>query len=195
MQISLVAPSNVSAGAWVVGAVEGRQLLPSAMDADKASGGALTRALKVSRFTGKSGQMLEVIAPAGLKASRLLLVGLGKAGGLDEKGLETLGAQIVGRLHADGETQATIQIDVPPTSKKDGTKIKKAEFAAHLDFGAKLKSYAFNKYRTRNLDEYDKKLNEDGVFGLLEKHPVLEASLSWTSIAFLPENRVVGRKY
>jgi len=162
MQISLVALSNVTAkeggGAWVVGALEGRQLLPSAVAADKASGGALTRALKVSRFTGKSGQMLEVVAPAGLKVSRLLLVGLGKAAGLDEKGLETLGAQIVGRLHADGETQATIQIDVPPTSKKDGTKVKKGELAAHLAFGAKLKSYAFNKYRTRNLDEYEKKL-------------------------------------
>ena len=102
MQISFVAPSNVTAaggGAWVVGAAEGGALLPAAVRLDKASGGALTRALKFSRFTGKPGQMLEVLAPAGLRASRLLLVGLGKADGVDEKGLETLGAQIVGRLH------------------------------------------------------------------------------------------------
>ncbi len=162
MQISLVAPSNVTAkqggGAWVVGAMEGGHLLPGAILADKASGGALTRALKVSRFTGKQGQILEVLAPAGLKPSRLLLVGLGKADGVDEKGLETLGAQIVGRLYAGGESQATIEIDVPPASKKGGSKVKKAELAAHLAFGAKLKSYAFNKYRTRNLEEYEKKL-------------------------------------
>ena len=158
MQISFVAPSDVkegdvTAGAWVVGAVEGGALLPAAARLDKASGGALTRALKFSRFTGKAGQMLEVLAPAGLRASRLLLVGLGKADSVDEKGLETLGAQIVGRLNTAGERAASIEIDVPK-----GSKVKKAELAAHLAFGAKLKSYSFDKYRTRNLDEYEKKL-------------------------------------
>jgi leucyl aminopeptidase len=154
MQISFVEPSNAAAaGAWIVGALDGGQLLPAAIRLDKASGGALTRALKFSRFTGKSGQMLEVLAPAGLAASRLLLAGLGKAEALDEKGLETLGAQIVSRLYTSGETVARFEIDVP----KNG-KVKKAELAAHLAFGAKLKSYAFDKYRTRNLDEYEKKL-------------------------------------
>src|ERR1700704_4776527 len=106
MQISFVASSHVLGGAWVVGAGEGAALLPAGVAADKACGGALSRALKVSRFTGKTGQMLEVLAPPGLKASRLLLVGLGKPEDLDEKGLETLGAQIVGRLFAAGETAA-----------------------------------------------------------------------------------------
>jgi leucyl aminopeptidase len=153
MQISFVAPSNVAAGAWAVGATEGAALLPAAVRADKASGGALTRALKISRFTGKSGQMLEVLAPAGIAASRLLLVGLGKPENVDEKGLETLGAQIVGRLYAGGETSASLEIEVPK-----GAKVKKAEAAAHLAFGAKLKSYAFDKYRTRNLEDFEKKL-------------------------------------
>jgi len=153
MQISFVESSSAGDGAWIVGALEGRTLLPAAMGADKTSGGTLARALKISRFTGKAGQMLEVLAPAGLKASRLLLVGLGKAESLDEKGLETLGAQIAGRLYTSGETAAKIEIDLPK-----GSKVKKAELAAHLAFGAKLKSYAFDKYRTRNLDEYEKKL-------------------------------------
>src|ERR1700712_2548631 len=42
MQISFVAPSNVTAkegGAWVVGAAEGSALLPAAARLDKASGG------------------------------------------------------------------------------------------------------------------------------------------------------------
>jgi leucyl aminopeptidase len=162
MQISFVAPSDVTArgegGAWVVGAVEGSMLLPAAVRLDKASGGALTRGLKFSRFTGKSGQMLEVLAPSGVKVSRLLLVGLGKAEALDEKSLETLGAQIVGRLYTAGESAARIEIDIPKDSK-----VRKAELAAHLAFGAKLKSYAFDKYRTRNLDEYEKKLKTVGI--------------------------------
>ena len=153
MQISFVTNEAAGDGAWVVGAVEGGALLPSAVRLDKASGGALTRALKYSRFTGKTGQMLEVLAPAGVKASRLLLVGLGKPESLDEKGLETLGAQIIGRLYTSGEIAARFEIDPPKSSK-----VKKAELAAHLAFGAKLRSYAFDKYRTRNLDEFEKKL-------------------------------------
>ena len=155
MQISFVAPADVagSAGAWVVGAVEGSVLLPAAARADKAANGALNRALKFSKFTGKSGQMLEVLAPAGLSVSRLLLVGLGKPDALDEKGLETLGAQIAGRLLSDSETAATLEIDVPK-----GGKVKKPDAAARLAFGARLRSYGFDKYRTRNLDDYEKKL-------------------------------------
>src|SRR5262245_28275331 len=122
MQISFVTNAAAGDGAWVVGAVEGNILLPSAVRLDKASGGALTRALKYSRFTGKTGQMLEVLAPAAVKASRLLLVGLGKPESLDEKGLETLGAQIVGRLYTSGEIAARFEIDVPK-----GSKVKKAE--------------------------------------------------------------------
>ena len=161
MQISFVAPSDVTAkegGAWVVGAAEGSALLPAAVRLDKASGGALRRALRFSRFSGKAGQMLEVLAPDRMAASRLVLVGLGKPELVDEKGLETLGAQIAARLYAVGESAARIEIDVPPTPKKGGAKVKKAELAAHLAFGARLRSYAFDKYRTRNLDEYEKKL-------------------------------------
>jgi leucyl aminopeptidase len=142
MQISFVTPTAVTSGAWVVGALEGGALLPAALRADKASAGALSRAVKVSKFTGKSGQFVEVLAPAGLTASRLLLVGLGKADALDEKGLETLGAQIAARLFAGGDTVASLEIDAPPESKKGGNRLKKGEIAAHLAFGATLRSYA-----------------------------------------------------
>ena len=83
MQISFAAPAAVRAGSWVVGVPEGGALNGAAAQADKAAGGALSRALKLSRFTGKSGQMVELLAPAGLAASRLILVGLGKPADLD----------------------------------------------------------------------------------------------------------------
>ncbi|MES2294470.1 MAG: leucyl aminopeptidase [Pseudomonadota bacterium] len=154
MQISFTAPSaKVQAGSWVVAASEGRALSQAAVRADKASAGALTRALKFSRFTGKSGEMLEVLAPGGLAASRLVLVGLGKPDALDGKGLEVIGAQIVARLESAGETAAIFEIEVPK-----GAKIKSGEAAAHLAFGARLCGYSFEKYRTRNLDEFKKHL-------------------------------------
>jgi len=153
MNITFAAPAAVAAGSWVVGAVEGAALLPAAVQADKASGGALTRALKFAAFKGRPGQMVEVLAPAGLGATRLLLVGLGKAEALDEKALETIGAQLAARLLAAGEKSASVQIEAPK-----GCKVKKGEIAAHLAFGAKLRSYAFTRYRTRNLDEFEQKL-------------------------------------
>jgi leucyl aminopeptidase len=152
MQISFAAAgAKVPSGSWVVAAAEGPVLLPAAVRADKACGGALSRGLKVSRFTGKSGQFLEILAPAGLAVSRILLVGLGKT--LDEKSLETLGAQIVQKLEALGESAATLEVEAPK-----GSKVKSGEIAAHLAFGARLRSYAFEKYRTKNLDEYEKRL-------------------------------------
>jgi leucyl aminopeptidase len=153
MNINFAAPAAVTAGSWLIGAVEGGALLPAAVSADKASGGALTRALKFARFKGRPGQMVEVLAPSGMAASRLLLVGLGKPEALDEKALETIGAQVTARLLAVGETRASVEIDAPK-----GCKVKKGEIAAHLAFGAKLRSYAFNQYRTKNLEDYEQRL-------------------------------------
>ena len=153
MQISFAAPkAAIAAGSWVVASAEGSVLSPAAKKADAASGGALSRALAVSRFTGKSGQMLELLAPAGMKASRILLTGLGKPEALDAKAVETLGAEIVAKLRALGETNAMIEIEAP------GAKLKSGEIAAHLAFGARLRAYRFEKYRTKNLDEYEMKL-------------------------------------
>ena len=151
MQISFAAPgARIRAGSWVVAATEGKALTPAALRADKASGGALSRGLGSSRFTGKSGQMLEVLAPAGLSVSRILLVGLGKAEALDAKAAETIGAQALGRLNSAGERQAHFEIEVK------GSPLKSGEIAAHLALGATLRSYGFDKYRTRNLDEREK---------------------------------------
>src|SRR5580765_4689200 len=47
----------------------------------------VARAAKSERFTGKSGSALDIVAPAGLKASRLIVLGAGKAAGkAQEKG-------------------------------------------------------------------------------------------------------------
>jgi len=153
MDLSFAAPHAVGSGAWVVGALEGNTLTPAAQKADKAAGGALSRGLKVSKFTGKSGQVLEILAPAALGVSRILLVGLGKGGDFDGSKAENLSASVNGRLNTAGESAVTYEIDVPK-----GAKLKAPALAAHLAMGAQLKSYAFNHYRTKNLDEYESKL-------------------------------------
>jgi leucyl aminopeptidase len=184
MNITFAATKDVTAGSWVVGAVEGAALLPAALVADKASGGALARALKFARFKGQPGQMVEVLAPAGMGVSRLLLVGLGKPEALDEKVLETIGAQVTARLLAAGETRASFQIDGPK-----GCKVKKGEIAAHMAFGARLRAYAFNRYRTRNLDEYEQKL---AALTVLTPEPAA-AKKAWAGLAAVADGIVLAR--
>jgi leucyl aminopeptidase len=159
MQFSFVAPSAVNSGVWVVGAVAGPVLLPAAERADKACGGAIRRALAVSRFSGKPGQVLEVLAPAGVKASRLIVVGLGKPEDFDANGAEAVAAAAIGRLKGTTETDVSLEIDAPK-----GGKLRGAKLAAHLALGARLKTYAFNRYRTKDLAEHESKLKKVTVF-------------------------------
>ena len=149
MQVSFAAASTMGSGAIAVGALDGGALTPRAAELDRQSGGALSRALSVSRFKGKHGQIVEVLAPSGVKASRILLVGIGKPAELDGPAAERVAAAIVGRLFNNGEKDVTIAIDAK------GTKAKGADLAAHLAMGARLRSYAFNTYRTRNREDYE----------------------------------------
>jgi leucyl aminopeptidase len=155
MEISFTAPFPVASGAWVVGALDEAVLTPAAAKADKASGGAIKRALSVSRFTGKKGQMLELLAPSGVAASRILVMGLGKASEFDGNTAEVAAAEAFGRVSRTGETAITLEIDLPK-----GSKMKPAELAAHLAMGAQLKSYSFNRYRTKDLADHETKLKK-----------------------------------
>jgi leucyl aminopeptidase len=155
MELSFAAPKVQVSGALVVSAAQGSALSSQAQKADKASGGALSRALKVSRFTGKPGQILELLAPQGISASRIILVGLGDADGFNGARLEDAAAAVTARLSQSGETAATFDLDAPK-----GAGIKPAAFAAHVAMGATLKTYSFNHYRTKNLDEVETRLKK-----------------------------------
>src|SRR6185312_7455867 len=119
MQLSFAAPNSAGSGvgAIVVGALDGATLTASAARLDKEAGGAISRALGFSKFKGKPAQMLELLAPAGVKASRIIVIGLGKASDFGASTAENLAATVTGRLLGTGETQATFEIDLPKGSK------------------------------------------------------------------------------
>ena len=150
MQLSFAAPSLNAAGALVLGVQADGVFTPLAADADKATGGALKRAVAASsKFSGKTGQVVEVLAPQGLKASRVLLVGLGKGEDFKGAAAERLGASIVARLYTAGVDAIAFAVDAPK-----GSKLKPGAYAAHLAMGAKLRSYGFTHYRTKAREEY-----------------------------------------
>ncbi len=149
MEISFVPASSESAGVLILGSAEGGGLTGRAAAVNMAMGGALKRAAEASRFTGKSGQVLEILAPAGVKASRVVLAGLGKPPKFNSIAAEKLAAEVLGKLLKSGEKEVLFALEIPK-----GAKLEPAALAAHLGMGARLRSYAFNQYRTKNLDEH-----------------------------------------
>jgi leucyl aminopeptidase len=144
MKISFAELGAPKAGTVVVGVGEDRALTPAAAALDQATGGALVRAMGSSRFTGKKGQLLAVLAPANLAAGGILLAGLGKLADVDALALQALGGSVVAHLNGAGASEAAVQLGT-----LDGIKLGTADAAANVAFGARLRTYRFDKYRTR----------------------------------------------
>jgi len=148
MKISFAKPASVPEGALVVTVREGRHLGATAEGLDKESGGALAKVIAKSKFEGKKDQTLLLHAPAGLKLDRLLLVGVGKGKGFDAKAAQALGGTVVAQLQGSGDAEVTLAADAI-----EGSALTAAEIAANAAFGARLRSYRFDRYRTKEKPE------------------------------------------
>ena len=142
MRITFATEKLPKSGAVVVGVAEGGKLPPAAKDLDKAAGGALARSIANARTPGKRSAILEVTAPGGLGNSRVLLVGLGKPAELTGRNLEDIGGAVLAKLNASGESEATVL----GSTFAGGPGVDEA--GAYIAFGALLRSYRFDKYRT-----------------------------------------------
>src|SRR5215207_5575710 len=78
-------------GVLIVFCEEGLKLGPSTRKALSATGDLVERAAAADKFTGKGGSTLDIVAPAGLKATRLVIIGIGKASKLKTQDLVKLG--------------------------------------------------------------------------------------------------------
>jgi len=98
--------------------------------------GAAGQAAAASRFTGAKGQTLDILAPSGVDAARLVLVGAGKKDAYDAMGAEHAAATAYSAVKASGLT--TLRIELPNGAD-----------AARAALGVRLASYRFDKYRTK----------------------------------------------
>ncbi|MBE7637016.1 leucyl aminopeptidase [Sneathiella sp. P13V-1] len=124
------------------------ELSPTAMEVNELTGGALSRALETSRFKGKKGDYLEVLAPSGVEVSRVILLGFGEPEKLKLTDFENLGGSLVKKLNAAGARAVTFMLD-----GLDLEEIKDNEAAAHMAFGAKLATYRFEKYKSTSEED------------------------------------------
>src|SRR4051812_25098976 len=80
---------------------------PATEAALAAAGDLLTRAAAADHFTGKSGSVLDIVAPPGLRASRLVVIGTGKAEELKPQDFTKFGGIVIGRV-PKAATEATV---------------------------------------------------------------------------------------
>lgn len=130
------------------------------------------RAAQVNGFKGKSGKVLDILAPEGLKASRLLVVGIGKAGELTDKDVLKFGGTIGGKL---GTGAVTIVADLPSGAMN-------AEQAVLIGTGLRLRGYAFDRYKTKKKDDEEKPSSNVSI---------AVADVAAAKRAFLPGNHIV----
>jgi leucyl aminopeptidase len=148
MKIAFAKSATPSQGALVLALLDGAKLTATGASIDKKTGGWLSRAIAGSRCEGKNGQSLLLSAPPGTPISRILLIGLGKPAEIDDSAAMGFGGGAIAKLLTAGDTDVTIAADAIP-----GAHVKPAEFAARAAYGALLRSYRFDKYRTKEKKE------------------------------------------
>ena len=102
--------------------------------------GTVQRAAGAAKFTGKMAARLEVWAPEGAQADRFCIVGVGEVDKLDEQAWIKLGGIACSMVQKTD--QAALLLDLPGEAP-DG------DAAAAFALGFLLRSYAFDKYKTR----------------------------------------------
>ena len=135
-------------GSLVVFALKDKTLSASAAAADKALDGAVSRAMAASRFKGGGGDSLVLPSPGDGRWDRVVVLGLGKAAEFDGLAAQNAGGRAVAALNGAGAKSAVLLLD-----PVEGGKIGGAEAAARAGFGARLRSYRFDRYRTKEKAE------------------------------------------
>jgi len=147
MKVEFSAFPKAIAGNVAVFVGADKQLLATAQSVDAKAGGAVARAFDGGRFTGAKGQTLTVLGHSG-DISRLLLLGVGKGRELDARAAEGLGGVIAAEANAAGHTAVTVVVDAVK-----GSRLSPGEIAAHVALGVRLRSYRFDRYKTKDKPE------------------------------------------
>ena len=99
------------------------------------------RAAAADHFTGKNGATLDIVAPQGLSAPRLVVIGTGKDGALKQRDIIKLGGIAMGKVPS-AATEATILAEF-------GSGALKPDQIADLALGVRLRAYSFDLYKTK----------------------------------------------
>ena len=153
--------SEPQAGTVIYFAATGEDLPASLQKLDQASGGVLSKAMQVADFKRKRKSVIEILAPHGLAAGRLLIAGVGDQKTLNAQEWMDIGGAVRGKLHAKAREADAVFLGLEPLTEE-------APLAFALGFG--LRSYAFKKYKSKAAPKGDEtetpEENNGAVLGL-----------------------------
>ncbi len=145
VKVGFVPFSTAARGTVVVFCDDNLKFGAEARNALGAAAGIVKRAAATKQFKGKLAGSLEIFAPAGIKADRLLVVGLGKASSLKDKDFLRIGGAAAGKVLAGGGG-VTIIADQPTAAMTPAQ-------AAGIATGVRLRAYKFNRYKTKKKED------------------------------------------
>ena len=109
--------------------------------------GVVARAASVAKFSGKALKSLDVLAPHGAGADRIVVLGLGEAAKLTAHDWLKAGGAAAAKIGAE---KATVFLDAP------GVEVT-AKNAADFALGLQLGAYRFDAYKTKKVDDEETK--------------------------------------
>src|SRR6267142_1327008 len=139
------------------------------------TGDLVARAAAAERFKGKIAATLDIVAPAGLKVSRLVVVGVGKVRDLKARDFAKLGGLAMGRVPKSAE-EATIIADLPGGAPKPDS-------LAELALGMRLRAYSFDRYKTKRKEGEEKPSQVDVTIAVANVAPVRKAYAAREAVA------------
>jgi leucyl aminopeptidase len=146
MQISFKKTLEESNGTLVLGVFEEKTLTKSAQIIDSQIQGTLKKAIENSSFSGKKDEILSILAPHGIQNAQVLLIGLGNPKNLSFLDFQELGGKLMAALDKAKDTKVVVDII-------DDRIRNLPEMAAYIAAGINLRSWKFDKYKTKKKDE------------------------------------------
>jgi leucyl aminopeptidase len=148
------------------------KLSPQASDLAPTAASLINETAKTARFSGKALTALDILAPPGLDAPRLLAVGVGKDA--KETDFAALGGFVMGKL--GGAEQAFVLF-----SAREGD--WGAEAAGDFLLGLRLRAYRFDKYKTKKKDDDENGQGAKVTIGVSDAAAARRAGRSREAIA------------
>jgi leucyl aminopeptidase len=141
------------------------------------------RLAKTNQFEGKSASALDILAPQGLAASRLIVVGIGKLSGLKDNDYLKIGGAVIGKLRA-GNGAVTIIAELPSGAMEPYQ-------SAAIASGLRLRAYKFDRYKTKKKEGEDAALRADISLAVAD---VAAARKAFVPSAHIVDGVIVARE-
>lgn len=146
----------------------------------------LTLAVADNIFSGKRGEILEILVPSEIDAKRVLLVGIGDTKTLTPGEINTLGGNITAKLET--VPQASVRVLTQGISHSP-------LFAAELAHGIELRSYRYTQFKASNRVEKNYHIGVDDLSLNQKHHKNLQAVEAGVFLARDLTNAPAGNLY